>query len=111
MDIKKLPLAERLNRLDSGLTAHKECIHGLVDSVKTLKLAAYLMDYDGERERLQRLMRFSDKDLNRWSYQDLATYIADRYQSGFSSSKAIAAELMDLLAVPMLTIHRVSKRY
>ena len=39
MNITKRPLAERLNRLDSGLAAHPEYIPSLIDSVKTAKLA------------------------------------------------------------------------
>lgn len=111
MDITKRPLAERLNRLDSGLTAHKEYIPSLIDSVKALKLAAYLEDCGEERERLRRLMRFMEADLRRWSYQDLASYVADRYHSGFPSGKAVAADLMDLLAAPMLVVYQVSKRH
>ena len=60
MNIAKLPLAERLNRLDSGLAAHKDYIPSLSDSVKAIKIADYLADYDEERGRLQRRMRFTE---------------------------------------------------
>ena len=109
MRITPRPLAERLNRLDSGLAAHPEYIPSLIDSVKTAKLSGYLGDFDGERDRLQKRMRFTEADLNTWSYQDLAAYIA--YHSGFPSGKAAAVDLMDLLAAPMLMVSQVIKSH
>lgn len=111
MRITPRPLAERLNRLGSGLAAHPEYIPSLIDSVKTAKLSGYLGDFDGERDRLQKRMRFTEADLNTWSYQDLAAYVADRYHSGFPSGKAAAVDLMDLLAAPMLMVSQVIKSH
>lgn len=107
MRITPLPLAERLNRLDSGLAAHEEYIPSIIDSIKAVKVPDYLIDFKEEQEQLRTLMGLSETALSSWSYGDLAAHIADRYHSNSPSSQAAAADLMDLLATPMLVIYKL----
>ena len=102
---KKLPLAERLNRLNAGQTAHDEYIPALIEKIKASKVTAYMEGYDEEQERIRNHMGLTEAALEKWTYRDMAAYIADRYCSNAPS----AADLMDLLMVPMLTVHRILK--
>lgn len=109
LKLKKLPLAERLNRLNAGQTAHDEYGPCLIASIKASKVTAYMEGYDEEQERIRTRMGLTAAELNQWTYRDMAACIADRYCSNFPSAKATAADLMDLLMVPMLTVHRILK--
>lgn len=107
LNISKRPLAERLNRLDSGRTAHEEYIPSIIDAIKKVKVPDYLIDFQEEQDRLRTLMGLSETALSSWSYEDLAAHVADRYHSNSSSSQAAAADLMDILAMPMLIIYKL----
>ena len=109
LKLKKLPLAERLNRLNAGQTAHDEYIPALIEKIKASKVTEYMGGYDEELERIRNHMGLTEAALEKWTYRDMAAYIADRYCSNTPSAKATAADLMDLLAAPMLTVHRILK--
>ena len=102
---KKLSLAERLNRLNAGQTAHDEYIPALIEKIKASKVTEYMGGYDEELERIRTRMGLTEAALEKWTYRDMAAYIADRYCSNAPS----ATDLMDLLMVPMLTVHRILK--
>ena len=111
MNLTARPLSERLNRLESGRTAHDEYIPSLVESIKASKITEYLGGYDEEQEHIRNHMRLSEAALNQWTYRDMAAYIADQYNSSVPSVQATACDLMDLLAVPMLDVHRLKQEH
>lgn len=111
LNLTARPLAERLNRINTGRTAHDEYIPSLVDAVKASKVAEYMGGYDEEQERIRTHMGLTKSALEKWSYRDMAAYIADRYNSSVPVAKAIAGDLMDLLAVPMLTVYRMKQEH
>ena len=111
LNLTARPLAERLSRLNSGRTAHDEYIPSLLASVKASKVAEYMGGYDEEQERIRTYMGLSETAMNQWTYRDMAAYIADKYHSGVPAAKAIAGDLMDLLAVPMLTVYRMKQEH
>ena len=48
--------------------------------------------------------------MNSWSYLNLAAYIASSYNSSSPPCRAAAADLMEILAAPMLTFYHLSTR-
>lgn len=103
MNIQRLPLAERLQRMEDGYPAHPEYNASAIRTMAHTPISVYLHDYELARARLVELLkpRGAADDM---TYQEAAAFVRDLQCMG----AAVAAEVADLLAAPLL--HCVERR-
>lgn len=99
MDAKRIPLADRLDRLNGGEAAHPEYDGAVILSMAHMPIIQYLGDdafYD-----LQRIMEVWAG----WEYQTVAKTIADRTWPPESMS-----QIVNLLAAPVVQIEEAYRQ-
>lgn len=99
MDAKRLPLADRLDRLNGGEAAHPEYDGAVIQSMAHMPIIQYLGDdafYD-----LQRIMEVWAG----WEYQVTAKAIADRAWPPEAMS-----QIVNLLAAPVVQIEEAYRQ-
>lgn len=106
MNIQKLPLTERLQRIEDGYPAHLEYNASAIQTMAHTPISVYLHDYELARARLMEILKPWGATDN-MSYQEIAAFIRD-LQHTPQVGAAIAAEVADHLAAPLL--HCFSER-
>lgn len=103
MNIQKLPLAQRLERMANGCVAHPEYIASAIQTMTHTPLAAYLHDFEQERARVMALMEPWGATDN-MAYQEMAAFVRDLRCT--PDGAQIAAEVAEYLAAPLLRCYR-----
>lgn len=103
MNIQKLPLAQRLERMANGCVAHPEYIASAIQTMANIPIAAYLHDFELERVRVMELIGPWGATDN-MTYQEIAAFVRDLRRT--PDGAQIAAEVADHLAAPLLRCYR-----
>ena len=111
LNVRKLSLEERLDRLSSSCAAHPEFYPSVLRSVAGLELPAYMAGFDRELEELLRVLRLSPEEGERTTVRQAAVriagwYTAPTFTSAASDDLMDAVEGMRLLALPMGKIYQ-----
>lgn len=94
MNMKKLPLSQRLRCLKSGHVAHPEFISGAILHMAETPLRIYLRDFNEQRERLFKLLQLTPQEQQTMTYREAASRIAALPQDhAASATKILAAPL------------------
>lgn len=101
MDIQKLPLAQRLERMKTGLSPYPEFSAAAIRAMAHMPIAVYLKDYEEQRSRLKAILKLSAPKMEQITYEEIATEIGNlRLKPGEAQNAADAARL---LAAPLVT--------
>lgn len=103
MNIQRLPLAERFERMGNGYPAHPEYIARAIQTMAHTPISVYLHDFELERARLMELMEpwGATEDM---TYQEMAAFIRDLRRT--PDGAQIAAEVADHIAAPLLRCYK-----
>lgn len=106
MSIQRLPLAERLQRIENGYPAHLEYNACAIQAMAHTPIVTYLHDFELERVRLMELLKpWGATD--QMSYQETAAFVRDLRRA--LGGAQIAAEVAEHLAAPLLHCYRERK--
>lgn len=107
MNIQRLPLAERLQRMEDGYPAHPEYNASAIQTMAHTPISVYLHDYELARARLMELLKpwGAADDM---TYQEAAAFVRDLQHTPYVGA-AIAAEVADHLAAPLLRCYQERK--
>lgn len=103
MNIKRLPLAERFERMANGRVAHPEYNASAIQTMAHTLIAVYLHDFEPERARVMELIGPWGATDN-MTYQEIAAFVRDLRRT--PDGVQIAAEVADHLAAPLLRCYR-----
>ncbi|MDL2287998.1 hypothetical protein LJC32_01290 [Oscillospiraceae bacterium OttesenSCG-928-F05] len=92
--MNRIPLTERLHLLNEGVDKRAHNI-AIIKEMAEMPIARYLAAFEGELERLARLLRTSPENLKDLRYRNVASIIA---QSRYDWD--VADEAVKILALP-----------
>ena len=109
MRIKKLPLAQRLERLNQDRPVYPEHTAHIIRRVADMPITSYMMDCPAEQEELQALLKLSQDQTAAMTYADVAAHI-NRWYVSYSADKpqrhAAAIQAAERMAAPLLKEYR-----
>lgn len=107
MNIQKLPLAERFERMADGCVAHPEYNASAIQTMAHIPISVYLHDFELARARLMELLKpwGATDDM---SYQEVAAFVRDLQHTPYVGA-AVTAEVADHLAAPLLRCYQERK--
>lgn len=109
MNITKLPLAHRLDRLGRDEPAYPEWAAHIVQRIADTPIISYLWGCPIEFEQLAALLGLSPRQLTGMTYADVAAHVNEWYTS-YSPDEpqrhAAALQAAELLAAPLLREYR-----
>lgn len=100
MNITKLPLSERIERLNTGLPAHMEYYPSIINDIAHTPIAAYMESFDVDWGPLQERLGHEVSDPDELTYMQVADYVAAWYKLEYTRPAALMA--MRLLAAPLI---------
>ena len=104
MNIRKLPLAARLNRLARNEPAYPERTASIIQRVAATPITAYLKKFETELDQLGTILELTADELGGMTYQDVAARIDNLY---CQENLDRAAQALDLLAAPLVNEDRL----
>lgn len=105
MNITKLPLAERLDRLGRGEPAYPEWAEAIIRRVANTPIIAYMADCSAELEQLGALLELTQEQVGGMTYADVAAHISTWYTSYTADEPqrhVAALQAAELLSAPLL---------
>lgn len=72
MEVKKLPMAERLGKLAAGYPAHAEFPPCAIWSFANTRMSAYLSGFDTEMTALAEILGIPEDELENYTYKEVA---------------------------------------
>lgn len=101
MEVRKIPLRDRLQALSNCSTAHEEYIPALLRDFSQLPITAYLADFpEEELEHFADLVQYPVHYLEELTYSDIAVRVRQMHHRGK------AGEALELLAKPLTAIYQ-----
>lgn len=107
MNIQKLPLAERFERMANGCVAHPEYIASAIQTMAHIPISTYLRDFELERARLMELIKPWGAADN-MTYQEISAFLRDLRHTPYVGT-AIAEEADELMAAPLLNCFKMRR--
>ena len=105
MNITKLPLSARLDRLGRDEPAYPEWAEAITRRVAKTPITSYMADCPAELDQLGAALGLTQEQVGGMTYADVATYISPWYTS-YSPDEpqrhAAALQAVELLAAPLL---------
>ena len=109
MRIKKLPLADRLDRLANNQPVYPEHTAHITRRVADMPITSYMADCPAKLEQLQALLELTQEQGGSMTYADVAAHI-NRWYVSYSADKpqrhAAAIQAAGLMAAPLLNEYR-----
>lgn len=105
MNIKKLPLAQRLERLAQDRPAYLEYAAAIIRHIASMPITSYMADCAAALEQLGPLLGLSQEQVNAMTYQDVAARVNGWYVSYTADQPqrhTAALQAVELLAAPLL---------
>lgn len=101
MEVRKIPLRDRLRALSNSCPAHEEYIPALLRDFSRLPITAYLADFTEEDlEHFADLVQYPVYYLEELTYSDIAVRVRQMHHYGK------AGEALELLAKPLAAIYQ-----
>ena len=107
MNIKRLPLAERFERMANGRVAHPEYNASAIQAMAHTLIAVYLHDFEPERARVMELIGPWGATDN-MTYQEISAFVRDLRHTPYVGA-AIAEEAAELMAAPLLNCFKMRR--
>ena len=105
MNIKKLPLADRLDRLSRDEPAYPEWAEAIIRRVANTPITSYMADCPAELEQLGAVLGLNQEQVSGMTYADVAAHVNEWYTS-YSPDEpqrhVAALQAVELLAAPLL---------
>lgn len=105
MSIKKLPLAERLDRLGRDEPAYPEWAEAITRRVANTPITSYMASCAAELDQLGALLELPQERVGGMTYADVAAHISRWYTSYSPDTPQrhlAAVQAAELLAAPLL---------
>lgn len=109
MNIKKLPLSDRLERLHSGLPAHEEYYPSIISDIAHTPITAYMDSFNTDWEPLHDYLCLERAIPDELTYTEAVAYVAVWYQS--DRMRKYALEAMRMLAAPLINAGKLFRRH
>lgn len=96
MSVNKIPMKERLKRLQTGYASDPEFIISSIRAMADIPVRVYLISFPAEQQRLWELLNISEQKQETITYKKAAKYIKTIWLS--QPNEIIAAEVIYQLA-------------
>ena len=104
MNVKKIPLAKRIECLNENKAADPEYYVSVVVRWANMPACDYMAAFSQENEELCRLLSITKEEQKNMTYRDMAIRLAERM--ALPEFKAAASKAVPLLAIPFINYNR-----
>ena len=91
MNIKTLPLSERVNRLNTGHPAHEEYYPSIINAIALTPIAAYMESFDVDWTPLRDHLGQEVSEPDRLTYMQVAGRVTAWYKLEYTRPAALMA--------------------
>lgn len=99
MQLERIPLETRIEKLKNGYAAHPEYIACCIKNMADAPISAYLYQFEDEKDKLALMLRMDTEALDTMTYKEVAYLIYERLLQSVDAD--ILSKAADLLAAPI----------